>query len=483
MKETNVKNNTNLLDYQGPISLNRKNKTLVPQDFFENKKEKGEVKTLSVSREKVKTIKSDTSRHLPTTGPIDPNNGKEVLLSLKDVSITFKTGKSYVEAVKHASFDIYKGETFSLVGESGSGKTTIGRAVIGVNNLANGEILYKGVRISGKIPYTLHRDVVRNIQMIFQDPAASLNERATIDYIISEGLYNFHLYKNDEDRANKVENIIKEVGLLPEHLTRYPHEFSGGQRQRIGVARAVVMKPELIVADEPISALDVSIRAQILNLLKKFQKEDNLTILFIAHDLSIVRFISDRIGVIYKGNIVEIADGEELFNFPLHPYTQSLISAIPLPDPSIEKRKVLQTYDPTIHHYEEDKPEMTYIGHNHYIFGNKEEIEKYKEIREKNVPLKTIKISSSDEVIKASSEAASKRYDVRIDRPIHDTGSVWYKVLGFILPILSLIGSFIFKRFNYLRNYHALKRGAISGLIVRFAIIALFALALLFAVL
>ena len=203
--------------------------------------------------------------------------------------------------------------------------------------------LYKGVPISGKIPKSLDREVIRNIQMVFQDPAASLNERATVDYIVSEGLYNFHLYENEADRVHKVEEIINEVGLLPEHLTRYPHEFSGGQRQRIGLARAMVMEPELVVADEPISALDVSIRAQVLNLLKKFQEEKDLTYLFIAHDLSIVRFISDRIGVIYKGNIVEVAEAEELFNYPLHPYTHSLISAIPIPDPQLEKNKVLYT--------------------------------------------------------------------------------------------------------------------------------------------
>ncbi|MGN1408616.1 MAG: ATP-binding cassette domain-containing protein, partial [Eubacteriales bacterium] len=231
-------------------------------------------------------------------------NGKEVLLSLKDVDITFGKGDNAVRAVKNASFDIYRGETFSLVGESGSGKTTIGRAVIRVNPCSKGEIQYKGVRISGKIPHSLDREVIRNIQMVFQDPAASLNERATVDYIVSEGLYNFKLFENEADRVRKVENIIEEVGLLPEHLTRYPHEFSGGQRQRIGIARAMVMEPELVVADEPISALDVSIRAQVLNLLKKFQEEQGTTYLFIAHDLSVVRFISDRIGVIYKGNIV-----------------------------------------------------------------------------------------------------------------------------------------------------------------------------------
>ncbi len=276
--------------------------------------------------------------HFPEHGPKD-KDGREILLSLKNVDITFGKGDSAVKAVKNASFDIYKGETFSLVGESGSGKTTVGRAVIRVNPLAGGEIQYKGVRISGKIPHSLDREVIRNIQMVFQDPAASLNERATVDYIISEGLYNFRLFENEADRVRKVEKIINEVGLLPEHLTRYPHEFSGGQRQRIGLARAMVMEPELVVADEPISALDVSIRAQVLNLMKKFQNEKQLTYLFIAHDLSIVRFISDRIGVIYKGNIVEVAEAEELFNYPLHPYTHSLISAIPIPDPQLEKNK------------------------------------------------------------------------------------------------------------------------------------------------
>ena len=340
--------------------------------------------------------KGSTVSHLPAHGPLD-ENGREILLSIKNVDITFGSGENAVHAVKNATFDIYKGETLSLVGESGSGKTTIGRAVIRVNPCAAGEIDYKGVRISGKIPRSLDREVIRNIQMVFQDPAASLNERATVDYIISEGLYNFHLYENEADRVKKVETIIEEVGLLPEHLTRYPHEFSGGQRQRIGLARAMVMEPELVIADEPISALDVSIRAQVLNLLKDFQKERGLTYLFIAHDLSIVRFISDRIAVIYKGEIVEIAETEELFDYPLHPYTHSLISAIPIPDPVLEKNKVLFTYDPSVHDYSEDKPELVDIGHNHFVFGNKAEIEKYKAIREKNEPIKTITILSPEE--------------------------------------------------------------------------------------
>ena len=309
-------------------------------------------------------------------------NKKEVVLSVKNLDVVFNNSrKSNFKAVDNVSFDIYKGETFSLVGESGSGKTTIGRAIVRINPCSAGEIQYKGKRISGKLSRKDDRDVVRKIQMIFQDPAASLNERATIEYIISEGLYNFHLYKDEKDRIQKVENVIREVGLLPEHLTRYPHEFSGGQRQRVGLARSIVMEPEFIIADEPISALDVSIRAQVLNLLKKFQKERGLSYLFIAHDLSIVRFISDRIAVIHKGKIVEIAETNELFEYPLHPYTKSLMSAIPVPDPIIEKSKKLYIYDPSIHDYSVDKPEMVDLGNGHFIYGNKAEIEKYKEIR------------------------------------------------------------------------------------------------------
>ncbi|OKZ70299.1 MAG: peptide ABC transporter ATP-binding protein [Clostridiales bacterium 41_12_two_minus] len=389
-------------------------------------------------------------------------NGKEVLLSLKNVDITFGKGDNAVRAVKNATFDIHKGETFSLVGESGSGKTTIGRAVIRVNPLANGEILYKGVRISGKIPKSLDREVIRNIQMVFQDPAASLNERATVDYIVSEGLYNFHLYENEADRVRKVEEMINEVGLLPEHLTRYPHEFSGGQRQRIGLARAMVMEPELVVADEPISALDVSIRAQVLNLLKKFQREKDLTYLFIAHDLSIVRFISDRIAVIYKGDIVEIADAEELFNFPLHPYTHSLISAIPIPDPQLEKNKVLFTYDPSIHDYSTDKPELVCIGHDHWVFGNKKEIEEYKATREKN----------------AEEHHDNVAHDEIQLPPLHDTGSAWYALLSFLLPVIGIIAAMIFKKHRHYRNYKMCKKGAIAGFIVLAVILALFLLAL-----
>ncbi|MCD8332614.1 MAG: ATP-binding cassette domain-containing protein, partial [Clostridiales bacterium] len=386
-----------------------------------------------------------------------------------------------VKSVKKASFDIYKGETFSLVGESGSGKTTIGRAVIRVNPLSAGEIQYKGTRISGKISHALDREVIRNIQMVFQDPAASLNERATVDYIVSEGLYNFHLYEDDKDREQKVENMISEVGLLPEHLTRYPHEFSGGQRQRIGLARAMVMEPELVVADEPISALDVSIRAQVLNLLKKFQEEKGTTYLFIAHDLSIVRFISDRIGVIYKGNIVEVAEAEELFDYPLHPYTHSLISAIPIPDPQLEKNKVQYIYDPSIHDYSEDQPEFVNIGHDHWVWGNKKEIEEYRAIREKGEPIKAITIS------KTGAGMDSGAHQVELDKaeqeflkaPVHDTGNILYGILSFFIPILGAILAVAFRKRLYLRNRRVCRKGAIAGLIFYIVIAAIFLLLLL----
>ena len=427
------------------------------------------------------TKKNNRNSLIPEHGPLD-EQGREILLEVKNVDITFGKGDTAVRAVQNASFNIYKGETFSLVGESGSGKTTIGRAVIRVNPCAAGEILYKGVRISGKIPHALDREVIRNIQMVFQDPAASLNERATVDYIISEGMYNFHLFENESDRVAKVEKMIEEVGLLPEHLTRYPHEYSGGQRQRIGLARAMVMEPELVIADEPISALDVSIRAQVLNLLKKFQRERGLTYLFIAHDLSIVRFISDRIAVIYKGDIVEVAETDELFDYPLHPYTRSLISAIPIPDPQLEKNKVLFTYDPSVHDYSVDKPELTDIGHGHWVYGNKAEIERYKAQREKNEPIKSITILKPGEEPTKASEVETVREDEYTMPPIHDTGSVWYTVLSFFLPILGIIAALVFKHFKHRRNYRMCRRGAIAGFIVIGVILVLFGIFLLLSV-
>lgn len=305
------------------------------------------------------------------------NDNKEVLLDVKHLEITFYQNKKRFRAVKDANFQIYKGETFALVGESGSGKTTIGRSIIRLNPTSDGEIIYKGKKINGKISKEEEREVVRNIQMIFQDPAASLNERATIDYCISEGLYNFKLFENEEDREAKVDNALKSVGLLPEHKSRYPHEFSGGQRQRVGIARAMIMEPEFIIADEPISALDVSIRAQVLNLMNKFKEERGLTYMFIAHDLSVVRYFSDRIAVIHNGRIVEVAPTEVLFKYPLHPYTISLLQAVPMPDPIIEKKKELVIYDDSGRDLSGPKPKLTKIRPGHYVFMNDRERQEY----------------------------------------------------------------------------------------------------------
>lgn len=305
---------------------------------------------------------------------------KEKLIEIKDLQISFGKGKKRFVAVDHVSFDIYKGETFSLVGESGSGKTTIGRAILRINPATDrgGDILFHGREINGVIPKELDKEVIRKCQMIFQDPMASLNERAKVDYIISEGLINHHLYQDDNERQEKVQKALREVGLLPEFASRFPHEFSGGQRQRIGIARALVMEPEFIVADEPISALDVSIRAQVLNLLNRLKRSRGLTYLFIAHDLSVVRFISDRIAVIHKGHIVELAEAEELFLHPLHPYTKALLSAVPIPDPELEKKKQLMIYDPSVHDYTDDKPVWEEIHNGHYVYGNQKELEQYR---------------------------------------------------------------------------------------------------------
>ena len=304
---------------------------------------------------------------------------REVILSVRHVDISFDTNnkKKKFVAVKDANFDIYKGETFALVGESGSGKTTLGRAILRINPCSAGEILFEGKRISGKISREEDRNVVRNIQMIFQDPAASLNERATIEYCVSEGLYNFHLYKDEEDRIAKVDKALIDVGLLPEHKSRYPHEFSGGQRQRVGIARAMIMDPKFIVADEPISALDVSIRAQVLNLMNKLKAEKNLTYLFIAHDLSVVRFIADRIAVIHLGEIVEIADSETLFKYPLHPYTISLLSAVPMPDPVVERTRKHIVYDPSKLDQSGAPRELKEIRPGHFVFATENEYGEY----------------------------------------------------------------------------------------------------------
>lgn len=298
---------------------------------------------------------------------------REVILSVNNLEVTFGSRRHPFRAVKGVSFDVYKGETFGIVGESGSGKTTIGRAIIRVVPTSGGSIKFKGKEIAGRIDRTTNREITQKIQMIFQDPMASLNERAKIDYIVSEGLLGRGIPK-DEIRT-RVDKALHDVGLLSEFASRFPHEFSGGQRQRIGIARALVMNPEFIIADEPISALDVSIRAQVLNLMSQLQKERGLTYLFISHDLSVMKFICDRVAVVHKGLIVEMAESESLYRHPLHPYTRALLSAIPQPNPDVEKKKVLEVYDPSMHHYETDKPQWIEIEPGHYLLANKAEQE------------------------------------------------------------------------------------------------------------
>ena len=304
---------------------------------------------------------------------------REPLLSVRDLKVDFGTRRHPFHAVKGVSFDIFKGETFGLVGESGSGKTTIGRAIIRIYETAGGEVIFKGQKINGKISKELDREITRKIQMIFQDPMASLNERAKVDYIVSEGLYNSHKGLSKEQRQEMVHQALMDVGLLPEFASRFPHEFSGGQSQRIGIARALIMQPELIVAYEPISALDVSIRAQVLNLLAELQKERGLTYLFISHDLSVMRFICDRIAVIHKGLLMELADTETLFRHPLHAYTKALLSAVPSPSPDLKQEGPPLIYDESMHDYSADQPAWCEIEPNHFVLGNQKELNQFRE--------------------------------------------------------------------------------------------------------
>ena len=304
---------------------------------------------------------------------------RKKLVEVKDLTVRFGSRRHSFTAVDKVSFDIYQGETFGLVGESGSGKTTIGRSIIRIHPTAGGDILFDGKKINGHISRSLDHEVTRRIQMIFQDPMSSLNERAKIDYIVSEGLYTPGHHVTEAERKEKVAAALSDVGLLPEFASRFPHEFSGGQRQRIGIARALIVEPDFIIADEPISALDVSIRAQVLNLMSDLQKKRNLTYLFIAHDLSVVRFICDRIAVIHKGRIVELADSEELFLHPFHPYTRALLSAIPQPDPIAERQKQLIIYDPACHNYSEtNQPLWEEVCPGHFVLGSTEELEGYR---------------------------------------------------------------------------------------------------------
>lgn len=265
-------------------------------------------------------------------------NKQEPLLRVTDLARHFNIGKKQIlKAVDGVSFDIHKNETFGLVGESGCGKSTLGRTMIGLYGATKGTVEFDGVDIHKHQNAAQAAELSRRMQMIFQDPYTSLNPRMKVIDIIAEGIDAHHLAKSREERNRMVVELLRDVGLDEEHAGRFPHEFSGGQRQRIGIARALSVNPDFIIADEPISALDVSIQSQVVNLLKRLQKDRGLTYLFIAHDLSMVKYISDRIGVMYLGNLVELTHSSELFDHPLHPYTQALLSSIPLPDPEQER--------------------------------------------------------------------------------------------------------------------------------------------------
>lgn len=265
-------------------------------------------------------------------------DNREILLEVKDLRKYFKVGrKGVLKAVDGVSFNIYKGETLGLVGESGCGKTTCGKTVMGLYEATGGEVIYNGENIQD-LNKKEKKEFAKNAQIIFQDPYSSLNPRMTVGDIIGEGIDIHSIYKGKK-REEKIYELLNTVGLNREHISRFPHEFSGGQRQRIGIARALAVEPEFIVCDEPISALDVSIQAQVVNLLIELQKEKNLTYLFIAHDLSMIKHISDRVGVMYLGSLVEFTTSDILYEKPLHPYTQALLSAIPIADPDIEKKK------------------------------------------------------------------------------------------------------------------------------------------------
>lgn len=303
---------------------------------------------------------------------------RKKLVELKNVSLTFNKGKSNeVKAIDDVSFDIYEGEIFGLVGESGSGKTTIGRSILKLYDIDSGTVTFAGNDISSLKGKDLH-DFRKTAQMIFQDPQASLNGRMKIRDIIAEGIDIHKLAKSKEEREAKVKELINLVGLNKDHLSRYPHEFSGGQRQRIGIARALAVNPHFIVADEPISALDVSIQAQVVNLMQKLQHEQGLTYLFIAHDLSMVKYISDRIGVMHWGKLLEVGPADEIYHNPIHPYTKSLLSAIPEPDPERERKRQHLIYDSSIEN-DGEKRQMYEIRPGHFVYATEAEAKNYKE--------------------------------------------------------------------------------------------------------
>lgn len=303
---------------------------------------------------------------------------REKILQVEHLSMEFtskKRGvKKIIRAVNDVSFDVYKSETFGLVGESGCGKTTTGRCLIRLYDPTSGSVKFQGHEITGKLDREKRKFITDKIAMIFQDPIDSLNPRMTVSEIIGEGL-RIRGYKDRAEVEQKVFSILEKVGLTREHASRYPHEFSGGQRQRIGIARAIVIEPTMVIADEPVSALDVSIQAQVINLLNDLKEELGLTIIFIAHNLSTVKYFSDRVGVMYGGRLVEVADADEIYSNPLHPYTRSLLSAVPQPDPHSERRRVRLTYDPSIHDYSVETPSMHEVTPKHFVYGSESEIE------------------------------------------------------------------------------------------------------------
>ncbi|WP_218957753.1 ABC transporter ATP-binding protein [Facklamia lactis] len=296
------------------------------------------------------------------------------LVEVKNLKQYFGKSSQPVKAVDGISFDIFEGEVLGLVGESGSGKSTTGRAIIGLNQITDGEIFYNGQLISGKQDQKNKKALAREIQMIFQDPYASLNPRMTVGEIIGEGFDIHGLYRKPSERNQIIENLLDSVGLNPEHMNRYAHEFSGGQRQRIGIARALSLEPKLIIADEPISALDVSIQAQVVNLMKRFQREKGLTYLFIAHDLSMVKYISDRIAVMYRGKIVELGRSDDIYRHPVHPYTKSLLSAVPNPDPLSESKRQRLPYE---HQESLEESEIKEISEGHFVSAGPSQIEEW----------------------------------------------------------------------------------------------------------
>ena len=300
------------------------------------------------------------------------------LLTVDHLKQYFKVSDSFtVKAVEDVSFKIYPGETYGLVGESGSGKSTIGRSIIRLYDPTAGEIRFNGLDISGKMSKSDSQTLRTQMQMIFQDPMASLNPRKKVEDIIGEGLDIHHKCKNKEERDEMVKAILAKVGLAPEHATRYPHQFSGGQRQRIGIARALIMNPKLIIADECISALDVSIQAQVVNLMMDIQQETGTAYLFIAHDLSMVKYISDRIGVLHLGHLLETGTTDEIFENPIHPYTKSLLSAIPTPNPIVEKTRSAESYDYATSGIDYTLGTEHHIGGTHYVKCTDEEFAKW----------------------------------------------------------------------------------------------------------